>query len=84
MKNKAYEDIDPNEILSLQEFLTLFSPLPLNMEEKEGLGFYFQMYEKFITSEIKPVDAWITVRNIFAIKNQQIAERMKKTTLHKV
>ena len=74
---KTWEEIDVNKILSIEDFCTLFEKAPLNEEEKRSLGEYYQMYEIFIGADVNPIDAWITIRNIFAIKNQQIAERIK-------
>jgi hypothetical protein len=74
---KTWEEINVNEILSLEDFLTLFSKLPLIEEEKLQLEDYHKMYLIFVESGIELENAWITVRNIFAIKNQQIAERIK-------
>ena len=78
---KTWDEIDVNEKLSLEEFCTLFSNLPLNEEEIKELPNYHEIYESFITSEVQPVDAWIAVRNIFAIKNQQVGERIKQSRI---
>lgn len=74
---KTWEEIDVKEVLTLEEFETLFSKLPLNEEEIKELHQYYKMYTLFINSDIDPEKAWVTIRNIFAIKNQQIAERLK-------
>lgn len=74
---KTWEKINVEKKLSLEDFLTLFSKLPLLPEEKEELPNYHVIYETFLLSEVSPKDAWIATRNIFAIKNQQIAERIK-------
>lgn len=77
---KTWDEINVDEILPLEDFMTFFSKLPLTEEEKTDLTGYHQIYEKFVETEVKPKDAWIAVRNIFAVKNQQIAERMKNST----
>jgi hypothetical protein len=74
---KTWEEIDVNEVIPLEDFCTLFKKLPLNEEENESLKDYYKMYETFVGAEVKPRDAWITVRNIFAIKNRQIADRLE-------
>jgi hypothetical protein len=74
---KTWNEINVDEVLSSEDFCTLFENLPLNEEEKIDLLGYHQIYEAFITAEVKPKDAWIAVRNIFAIKNQQLVERIK-------
>jgi len=75
---KFFEEIDVKQKLAIEDFNTLFEQLPLNEEEKNSLGEYYKMYELFLQSDIDTERAWITVRNIFAIKNQQIADRMKR------
>ena len=74
---KTWEEIDVNEKIAFEEFYTLFSKVPLTQEEKDGLYEYYQMYEKFIEADVKPADAWVAVRNVFVIKNPQIADRTK-------
>ena len=75
---KFFEEIDVKQKLAIEDFNTLFEQLPLNEEEKNSLDEYYKMYELFLQSDIDTERAWITVRNIFAIKNQQIADRMKR------
>lgn len=74
---KTWEEINVNELLSLEDFLTLFQNLPLNEEEKFELEGFHKIYLAFIGAEVKPQDAWIAVRNIFAVKNKQIGDRIK-------
>ena len=74
---KTWDEINVDEKLPLEDFMTLFGQLPLTEEEKTDLIGYHQIYEKFVEAEVKPKDAWIAVRNIFAIKNQQLIERIK-------
>jgi len=74
---KTWEEINVDEVLPFEDFFTLFINLPLNEEEKNELFSYHQIYTKFVEAEVSPKDAWIATRNIFAIKNQQIAERIK-------
>lgn len=75
---KTWEEINVEEKLSLEDFLTLFSKLSLLPEEKEELSNYHAIYETFLLSDVSPKDAWIVTRNIFAVKNGQIADRMKR------
>jgi len=75
---KSWDEINVDEIMPLEDFLILFGHLPLLEEEKQELtDFYYPMYTTFLTSEVNPADAWIATRNVFTIKNQQIAERIK-------
>jgi len=75
---KTWDEINVAEKLPLEDFCTLLeAKLPLNEEEKMSLQDYYKMYEIFVNATVTPLDAWITVRNIFAIKNQQIADRIK-------
>ena len=76
---KPWEEIDVNEKITFEEFYTLFSKVPLTSEEKNGLYEYYQMYEKFLEVDVNPADAWIATRNVFVIKNNQIAERLNVT-----
>ena len=76
---KPWEEIDVNEKITFEEFYTLFSKVPLTPEEKNGLYEYYQMYEKFLEVDVNPTDAWIATRNVFVIKNNQIAERLNVT-----
>jgi len=60
------------------EFMTLFSHLPLNDSEIEDLKTnYWEIYKTFLGNGTDPKTSWLAVRNIFAFKNQQIAERIK-------
>jgi len=74
---KTWDEINVDEVLPFEDFFTLFQQLPLTEEEKNDLFGYHQIYTKFVEAEVKPRDAWIATRNIFAVKNQQIAERIK-------
>ena len=74
---KTWEEINVEEKLSLEDFLTLFSKAPLLPEEKDTLLDYHIIYETFLLGEVNPKDAWIATRNIFVIKNIQIRERIK-------
>jgi hypothetical protein len=49
----------------------------LTQEEKDGLYEYYQMYQKFIEVDVKPGDAWVAIKNVFIIKNKQIAHRIE-------
>ena len=76
---KKWEEINPRELLTVDDFLTLFEKAPLNEEEKLDLkGFYFPMYETFVQSDVTPENAWLAVRNVFVMKNPQITDRIKK------
>ena len=75
---KTIEELDIDTPLLLEEFLLLFSHLPLTDEEKRELNeVYFKMYITFLEAETSPKDSWLATKNIFIIKNQQIAERVK-------
>lgn len=79
---KNWDEINVEEKLSFEDFFTLIAfKLPLLEEEKADLLNYHKMYEAFLNAEVKPIEAWITVRNIYAIKNPQIGERLKANTL---
>ena len=79
---KNWDDINVEEKLSFEDFFTLFATkLPLIEEEEKELQNYYEMYKTFLNAEVKPVNAWIAVRNVFIIKNPQIGERMKTLTL---
>lgn len=80
---KTFEEIDVKEILPFDDFSTLFGQLPLNEEEIAMLMDYYKMYDMFVKSGLDPEKSWITVRNIFAVKNQQIAARINNLN-HKV
>jgi hypothetical protein len=81
---KTWNEINVNELLSLEDFLTLFENLPLNEEEKFELKGFHQVYLTFITAEVKPVDAWTATRNIFVVKNTQIGDRIKANKANEV
>jgi hypothetical protein len=72
------EQIDVNTEMTADDFCTLFEQLPLNDEERKSIreGDY-AVYKAFLAAGVKPVDAWVAARNIFAVKNQQIKERME-------
>ena len=76
---KNWDEINVEEILCDEDFYTLFKKLPLTNEEEKELEGYYKVYEAFIDADVKPIDAWTATRNIFAIKNQQIAERIKNS-----
>lgn len=73
---KTWNEIDVKQPLSVEDFLTLFVHLPLNEEEKAELNVYFEMYNTFVKSEVEPENAWVAVRNIYALKNQHLIERI--------
>lgn len=75
---KTWDEINVKEALPFEDFNTLFGQLPLNEEEIASLLEYYKMYELFVQSGLDPEKSWVTVRNIFAVKNQQIAARIKK------
>ena len=78
IKTKSWDEIDVSQILSEEDFCTLFNDrLPLTLEEKLSLNEYYQIYEAFINAGVKPQEAWVVTRNIFAVKNQHIGERIK-------
>ena len=76
---KTWDEINVDEVLPFEDFFTLFNQLPLNEQEKESLAGYYGIYDSFINAEVKPRDAWIAVRNIFAVKERHIAERIKNS-----
>jgi hypothetical protein len=74
---KTWDEINVDEVLPLEDFLTLFQNLPLTEEEKFDLEGYHKIYLQFIGAEVKSKDAWIATRNIFVVKNMQIGDRIK-------
>ena len=78
-KTKKWEDINPKEKMQKDEFEYLFSHLPLNLYEKEKLRTeYWNVYQKFLTSDVSPVDSWLATRNLFINKEKQIGELIKE------
>jgi hypothetical protein len=78
---KTWDEINVYEKLSLEDFLVLFAHLPLTEEEKSDLNeSYYPMYQSFLDAEVEPRESWIAIRNIFVIKNKQIARRLEKST----
>ena len=77
---KTFEEIDVKSPLSVEDFCTLFDQLPLNEVEKISVkDEYFKMYTTFIQADVKPESSWIAIRNIFIVKNQDIANRVQKS-----
>ena len=75
-ETKEWEKVNPLEVMTKSEFLTLFEHLPLNSEERAKLNMeYWDMYEKFLNSEVTPRVAWEATRNLFVLKEQQIGQR---------
>lgn len=74
---KTWNEINVEEVLSLEDFLMLFSKAPLLDEERAELPEYHKVYETFVGAEVKPKDAWVATRNIFVVKNMQIGDRIK-------
>ena len=72
----TYEEIDPTKTLELEDFITLFSRLPLDEEEHRSLGEYYQMYETFLKADVSPENSWVATRNVFIVKNPKIGERI--------
>jgi hypothetical protein len=71
--------IDVTKPMSWNEFYCLFAQLHLTVDEEISLkNEWFVIYELFIKNDVVPETAWIATRNMFVIKNQQIAERLKK------
>jgi hypothetical protein len=78
---KTFEEIDVYKVLTLEDFITLFAHLPLTEEEKIDVKTnYYTFYKLFIDSGVDPGQAWLAVKNIFIIKNQQIAKRIKQVS----
>lgn len=75
---KTWEEIDVNQVLSFEDFFTLFKKLPLTEEESAEIIDYYKIYATFLEANVLPEIAWISTRNIFIIKNQQIADRIKE------
>ena len=74
---KTIEEIDVYKRITQEEFMTLFSPIPLLENEKKELElFYYDMYCAFLDSEVKPDQAWLAVKNVFIVKNPQIGTRL--------
>ena len=75
-KTKKWREINPLEKMNQNEFLILFSHLPLKPEETIRLKTeYWGMYEKFLEIDVDPKTSWLAVRNIFSLKEAQIAQR---------
>lgn len=75
-KTKKWREINPLEKMNQDEFLTLFSHLPLKPEEIIRLETeYWGMYEKFLDTNVDPKTSWLAVRNVFCLKEPQIAQR---------
>jgi hypothetical protein len=68
-----------NSIMNEEQFLSIFSHIPLDEDDKNKIKDYYKIYEGFINSVIDPNTAWICTRNIFAIKEgNKILEKYKK------
>jgi len=74
---KTWEEINIKEPLCSNDFNTLFNNLPLNKKEIKELDNYYAMYITFIQNEVNPEIAWLAIRNMFIIKNQQLHDRIK-------
>ena len=75
-ETKEWKEVNPLEVMTKSDFLTLFEHLPLNSEEKAKLNKeYWEMYEKFLDSNVKPQVAWEATRNLFILKEPQIGKR---------
>ena len=76
---KTYEEIDPHEFLIKEDFVKLFSPLPLlDNEMLELQNEYYSIYTKFIEGGVNPETSWLATRNIFIVKNNQIKQRLEE------
>lgn len=79
---KLWEEINVKEILTYEDFYTLFAyKLPLTEQEKNELVDYYKIYETFLKAGVDNETAWISTRNIFVVKNAQIGERIKNNAL---
>ena len=78
---KKFEEIDPREPLSNEDFCTLFSQLPLTEEEKiEVASKYWGVYTVCLEhDEVTPVEAWFAAKNTFVLQETQVGERMENT-----
>jgi hypothetical protein len=75
-ETKEWKKVNPLEVMTKSDFLTLFEHLPLNLKEKERLNTeYWDMYVKFLDSNVKPQVAWEATRNLFILKESQIGKR---------
>jgi len=73
VETEEWKKINPLETMAKEDFLTLFKHLPLNSEEKKKLNNeYWQMYIKFLGSNVEPKIAWEATRNLFILKEPQI------------
>lgn len=64
--------------LSQEQFYKLFEHLPLNDTEKESVkNDYWNIYKAFVKNDVSSESAWLATRNIFAIKESQISDRIK-------
>jgi hypothetical protein len=73
---KTWDEIDIEKVLIFEDFVTLFERLPLNEKEKKELYDYFQIYEIFLDADVSPKESWTATKNIFIMKNSEIATRI--------
>ena len=75
---KTVQEIDPKKEMDLDDFLVLFSHLPLNEAEVQSLEEnYYNMYQLFIAAGTEPVDAWLATRNTFTARETQVGQRLR-------
>lgn len=76
---EKFEDIDPRERLTKEQFCTLFDQLPLTEEEKiEVASKYWGVYTVCADHEdITPVEAWTATKNTFVLQETQVGERIE-------
>ena len=76
---EKFENIDPREQLSKEQFCTLFDQLPLTKEEKvEVASKYWGVYSVCVENEdVTPVEAWLATKNTFVLQETQVGERME-------
>jgi hypothetical protein len=76
---KTFNEIDVFQELSYEDFQILFNgqQLPLNESEKLSIEKeYYPMYKMFFDAGVGAEGSWLAIRNLFIMKNSQIAKRI--------
>jgi hypothetical protein len=68
--------IDPTQPLTHEDFCELFEQVPLNEREREDVKTVYWGIYSVLIKEVESTEAWVAVRNMFAINEAQIKERM--------
>jgi len=75
------EKIDPTQELSQEDFCELFEQVPLNKKEREDVKIIYWGLYSALLKEVSATDSWVTIRNMFAINESQIKDRIDEKTL---